>query len=353
MGGGPRQALAGMALPKADRVAVVLNGNARQVTDQLVESFDQIVGTGDLFLSNSLKEARSIARHIVQSGYPVVLTGGGDGTFVQMVTSITREATECGQESPRFGLLRLGTGNSLAWALGAGTSRKGVLADLTRLRHDSGHKDLGLIEVADLLTPFAGAGFDALGLKHFHDVRSIMRHLPWVGRQATGAASYAISIPALTIPELALRPRLEVRIVNRGAPATELDRNGQPTGRYIEAGEILFDGDCIAALVSTIPYWGFGFRIFPFADGLPKDRFCLRIVATHPLHIAAHMLSAWKGTYRNDKLHDFYVDDVAFEFPKPTPIEIGGDPGGMTESMRARLYPNPVKVVEYDTQSAG
>ena len=66
-----------------------------------------------------------------------VLTGGGDGTFVQMVTVITKEARSRNQEPPRFGLLKLGTGNSLAWALGAGTSRKDVIADLTRLRHDS------------------------------------------------------------------------------------------------------------------------------------------------------------------------------------------------------------------------
>ncbi len=338
------------ALPKEDRIAVVLNGNARQVTDELVDSFDQVVGTGDLFLSKSLSEARSIARHIVQSGYPVVLTGGGDGTFVQMVTTITREAKESGQEPPRFGLLRLGTGNSLAWALGAGTSRKGVFADLARLRHDSAYRHLRLIEVEGLLTPFAGAGFDALGLKHFHEVRSIVRHVPWIGRHATGAASYAISIPALTIPELAIRPRLQVRIVNRGAPAQELDKEGQPTGRYVEAGEVLFDGKCIAALVSTIPYWGFGFRIFPFADARPEDRFCLRVVAAHPLHIAAHMLSAWKGTYRSEDLHDFYAEDVVFEFPKPTAIEIGGDPGGMTESMRAHLHPNPVRVVDYKAE---
>lgn len=341
------------ALPKADRVAVVLNGNARQVTDELVESFDQVVGTGDLFLSKSLTEAQSIARRIVRSGYPVVLTGGGDGTFVQMVTSITREATASSREPPRFGLLRLGTGNSLAWALGAGTSRRGVLADLTRLRLDSAHKDLSLIQVEDLLTPFAGAGFDALGLKHFHEVRSIMRHLPWIGRHATGAMSYAISVPTLTIPELALRPRLAVRIVNRGAPAQELDKSGHPTGRFIETGEALFDGNCIAALVSTIPYWGFGFRIFPFADNLPANRFCVRIVAAHPLHVAAHMLSAWKGTYRNDNLLDFYADDVEFEFPKPTAIEIGGDPGGLKESMRASLHPEPVKVVDYDARSRG
>lgn len=331
---------------KADRIAVVLNGNARQVTDDLVESFDQLVGSGDLFLSRTLDEAQGIALEIVESGYPVVLTGGGDGTFVQMVTAITKEARSRNQEPPRFGLLKLGTGNSLAWALGAGTSHKGVIADLKRLRHDSAHRDFRLIEVQDLLTPFAGAGFDALGLKHFHEVRSIVRHLPWVGKRASGAVSYAISIPTLTIPELALRPRMEVRIVNRGA-AERLDRDGRPCGPAIEKGEVIFEGACIAALVSTIPYWGFGARVFPFAEDRPADRFCLRVVATNPLQIAAHMLSAWKGTYRHENLIDVYAEDVELQFGKPTAIEIGGDPAGMTDSMHARLHPKPIKLIDY------
>lgn len=327
-------------------MAVVLNGNARQVTDALVESFDQLVESGDLFLSRSLDEAHRIAREIVESGYPVVLTGGGDGTFVQMVTSICKEAHIRNQEPPSFGLLRLGTGNSLAWALGAGTSRKGVFADLARLRHDSTHRGVRLIEAQDLLTPFAGAGFDALGLKHFHEVRSVVGHLPWVGKRATGALSYAISIPLLTIPELALRPRMEVRIVNHGA-AERLDRNGEPQGPPIAQGAVIFEGACIAALVSTIPYWGFGVRVFPFAENRPPNRFCLRVVATSPLHIAAHMLSAWRGTYRHDDLIDVYAEDIELQFRKPTAIEIGGDPGGMTRSLRARLHPQPVKLIDY------
>lgn len=325
---------------------MVLNGNARQVTHELVESFDQLVGSGDLFLSKSLEEARRIALDIVDARYPVVLTGGGDGTFVQMVTSITKEARSRNQEPPRFGLLKLGTGNSLAWALGAGTSGKGVFADLARLRHDSAHRDFRLIEVQDLLTPFAGAGFDALGLKHFHEVRSVVKHLPWVGKRATGAMSYAISIPMLTIPELALRPRMEVRIVNRGA-GQRLDTHGRPTGPPLERGEVIFDGACIAALVSTIPYWGFGARVFPFAQHRPANRFCLRVVATSPLHVAAHMLSAWKGTFRHEGLIDVYAEDVELDFDRPTPIEIGGDPAGITSSLRARLHPDPVKLIDY------
>lgn len=332
---------------KTGRVAVVLNGNARQVTDQLVESFDQVVGSSDLFLSRSLDEAHGIALSIVDTGYPVVLTGGGDGTFVQMVTSITKEARCRGQEPPRFGLLKLGTGNSLAWALGAGTTGEGVFADLARLSQHSAYRDFRLIEVQDLLTPFAGAGFDALGLKHFHEVRSLIRRLPIVGKRATGAMSYAISIPTRTVPELALRPRMRVRVINRGENVDRLDDEGKPTGKPIPRGDVVYEGGCIAALVSTIPYWGFGAKVFPFAESRPADRFCLRVVGTNPLHVAAHMLSVWNGTYRHADLLDFYADDVELQFDEETAIEIGGDPAGMTRSMRAHLHPDPIKLIDY------
>ena len=139
---------------------------------------------------------------------------------------------------------------------------------------------------------------------------------------------------------------MEVRIVNRGA-AERLDQYGRPVGPPLEKDEVIFEGTCIAALVSTIPYWGFGVRVFPFADNRPPGRFCLRVVATSPLHVAAHMLSVWKGTYRNENLIDVYADDVEFEFDEPNAIEIGGDPAGMTNSMRARLHPDPVKLIDY------
>ncbi|MCA9615376.1 MAG: hypothetical protein KC586_21620, partial [Myxococcales bacterium] len=80
---------------------MVVNGNAKRVTDDLVEILDQIVRSGDLFVSRSLEEGQEIAKRIVDRGYPTVLTGGGDGTFTQMVTWIVREAQARGIEPPR------------------------------------------------------------------------------------------------------------------------------------------------------------------------------------------------------------------------------------------------------------
>src|SRR3954453_20640208 len=75
------------------RVAVLLNGNARAVTEQLRRELEQFVPPEDLFFSRSFEDARSIARTVLDRGYATVLTGGGDGTFVGYLNCILEEAT--------------------------------------------------------------------------------------------------------------------------------------------------------------------------------------------------------------------------------------------------------------------
>src|SRR5256885_5068107 len=115
-----------------EKVAVLLNGNARAVTEQLRRELEQFVPPEDLFFSRSFEDARSIARTVLDRGYGTVLTGGGDGTFVGYVNCIFDEVAR-GQPHlfvranggsaaplaashtfrlPRFGVLRLGTGNA-------------------------------------------------------------------------------------------------------------------------------------------------------------------------------------------------------------------------------------------------
>src|SRR3954451_20093286 len=107
---------------RAGRIAVVVNGNAKSVTVEVIEALDEILDSGDLFVSRRVEESEAIARTLVDRGYGTILTGGGDGTFTVAVTAVGAEAKTCGAPVPRFGLLRLGTGNSLAWVLGASKS---------------------------------------------------------------------------------------------------------------------------------------------------------------------------------------------------------------------------------------
>ncbi|MFW6051273.1 MAG: diacylglycerol/lipid kinase family protein [Myxococcota bacterium] len=329
-----------------DRVAVVVNGNAKGVTDDLVQILDQIVQSGDLLVSRSLEEGREIARMIVERGYPTVITGGGDGTFTQMVTFVVKEADRQGRPVPRFGLLRLGTGNALAWVLGARAERgKGALADLARVRTE-GSRELRLLDVEGTLSPFAGLGIDATALTHFREMKGAFERAPVLHRFATGGVAYVTSIVGRTMPEYLFRPHPRVRIVNEGGEALRLGVDGQPVGRPGEAGEVIFEGPSRMVAMSTIPYWGFGARIFPFANDR-DDKFSLRIADISPLDVALHIRGLWKGTYRSDKVHDFLVDRIRIEYESPMPLQIGGDPVGRRTTVEAALSHRPIRVVDY------
>src|SRR5262252_11112308 len=91
-----------------DRIAVVVNGNARSVTRDVISTLDQILLGGDLFVSRRLEELPDLARTILNRGYGTVLTGGGDGTFTSVLTDVVREARRLGKPIPRFGFLKLG-----------------------------------------------------------------------------------------------------------------------------------------------------------------------------------------------------------------------------------------------------
>jgi len=328
-------------------VAIVVNGNAKQVTDELVEVLDQLVQSGDLYVSRSLEEGREIASTIVERGYPTVLTGGGDGTFVQVVTWVNEAAKARMLPLPRFGFLRLGTGNALAWVVGAQGSRgRGVIADLARLRKEGGSRSLRLLEVEGLLTPFAGTGTDAIVLSHFEGVKAKFARLPVLRRFATGGVAYATAIVTRSIPDQIARPRRHVKVVNEGADTRRLGSDGQPTGEVVHRGEVIYEGPSRMVIFSTIPYWGFGARVFPYATDR-DDRFQLRVVDVGPLMLASHVHKIWNGTFAHPGIHDFLVDHVSVHYEQPIPLQVGGDLIGDRTDYEARLYPEPIRVVDY------
>ena len=329
-----------------DRVAVVINGNAKDVTRELVDVLDQIIASGDLFVTRSLEEGREIALEIVSRGYQTVLTGGGDGTFSQMVTAVVHGCHDQGRPLPRFGLLRLGTGNALAWVLGAQKHHRGVVADLARLRREGGHRNLRLLEVEEPLAPFAGVGVDALALRHFNEVRDVIAKIPVLGRYGRGRFSYFVAIAGRTLPEVLVRSHAHMRVINEGEDAYRVGANGQPEGPPIRRGETVFEGLARAVTFSSIPYWGFGSRIFPFADDR-EDRFNLRIVNLESMDVALHIRSIWNGTFRTPRLVDFLVDAVRIESDEILPVQIGGDAAGTSRCIHARLYPEPIAVVDF------
>ncbi len=334
-----------MQQSSVDRVAVVVNGRARQVTADLVDVLDQIVQSGDLFVSRDLDEADRIAKTIVERGYRTVLTGGGDGTFVQMVTRVVRMARAAGVPPPRFGLLKLGTGNALAWVLGNQNPRgKGVVADLGRLRSEGGSRALRLLEVAGLLTPFAGLGVDAIALDHYAQTKDLLSRSRLTRPLSTGAPAYLMAAVGRSLPEFVLRPHPRVRVVNEGGEAVLMGPDDKVTRRFAK-GEVLYDGPSRLVCMSTIPYWGFGARIFPFADER-DDRFNLRVADITSSEVALHISALWRGSYRSPTIQDFLVERICIHYEAPMALQVGGDVVGKHRTIHAALA-DAIEVVDY------
>ena len=334
--------------PQTDesRIAVVVNGNARGVTDELISSLDQILHGGDLFVSRSLPDAKQIAKMLVEKGYGTVLTGGGDGTFTFMVTEMVKQARALGRPLPRFGLLKLGTGNALAWVVGASQYRSGSSADIRRLHEEAGSRPMRLVDVEGFIAPFCGFGADADVLLDYQRVRSTLARTP-LKILAVGARAYAIAALSRSIPGYILRKSVHCRVINCGAEAYRLGRKGGITGPPIPTGEVVYEGPARIAALSTIPYYGFGFRAFPYAEER-EDRMHLRISDIRVQDFVGNFGAIWRGEYENpNALFDYLVEAVQIQMDPPTAFQIGGDVYGTRSEVQARLSPDTIRLVDF------
>lgn len=329
-----------------ERIAVVVNGRAKNVTAEVISTLDQILLGGDLFVSRSLAEADEIAKVVVSRGYGTVLTGGGDGTFSVMVTKVYAEATARGAPLPRFGFLKLGTGNALAHVVGASGSRRGELAaDIRRLREDAGSREVNLVEVDGELAPFCGFGIDAVVLQDYEAQKDKLQGTLLEGLGA-GPVGYALSSLTRTLPRAIARKPSRCRIINRGEPCFRIGAKGVAP-EAVGPGEVLFDGPARLVGVATIPYYGYGLRAFPYAEDR-ADRMHLRISNLSPAAVLRHFRGIWRGEYQNTEgLRDFLVQRVEIHLDPPTPFQMGGDFRCETDQKTVSLAPRRIRLVDF------
>lgn len=334
-------------IDRPGRIAVVVNGNAKNVTAEVISTLDQILLGGDLFVSRSLGEADEIATVLVSRGYGTVLTGGGDGTFSVMVTKVYAEALRQGAPLPRFGFLKLGTGNALAHVVGASGSGRGELAaDIRRLRQDAGSREVGLVEVDGELAPFCGFGVDAVVLQDYEAVKRLLGGTP-LEALGKGPVGYAVSSLTRSLPRAMVRRPGECRIINRGEPCYRVGAKGIDLGQPVLTGEVLFEGPARLVGVATIPYYGYGLRAFPFAEER-ADRMHLRISNLSAPAFVWHFRGIWRGEYqRPGVITDFLVQRVEIQMDRPTPFQMGGDFRCETTAKTVSLAPKRIRLVDF------
>ncbi len=336
-------------------VAVLLNANAKQVSDRIQGAISHVVPPEDIFLSRHRRDARTIARAVLDRRYGTVFIGGGDGTFVGFVNEIFDSARPGvpgpGRPLPRFGMLKLGTGNAVADFVGASPVRGGgILDDLLRARDGEipGTYALDLVETEGKRCPFAGFGIDAAIINDYADLNRRYGSSPF-RRFASGGPGYAVAIAGKTAPHfLSGKGHAEVEIVNTGSPAQRVTGGGRPLGPPVAHGEVLYRGNCNVLACSTVPNFGFQFKFFPYA-GRSHGKMQLRVSRVPARTVLANLPAVWKGKYVNDEdCFDFLCDGISVKFDRPMPFQIGGDAEGYRDGVSFGLARPPVELVSFN-----
>src|SRR4051794_6327534 len=341
----------------AERVAVLLNANARSVSDGLKRELENFVPPEDLYFSRCFEDARLIARHVLDKGYRTILTGGGDGTFVGYVNCLFEVAQQPlgvtgggalklqpipahALRMPRFGVLKLGTGNAVADFSGASGRRIGVVEDILRARSGevSRARPLHLLSHDGKRAPFAGLGIDAAVLNDYVSVKD---------RFGSGGFGYFCSVVGKTLPSYLLQRSVPmVEIVNLGGRAQRIGADGAPIGRDIPRGEVLYRGPCKIAAAGTVPNYGFGFQIFPHALRA-QGRFQLRVTAMSVPRVLANLRTLWRGGPAPAGVLDSHCDRVRTRFARERPLQVGGDAEGYRREVVLEMAERPLELLDF------
>jgi diacylglycerol kinase family enzyme len=336
----------------ADGVAVLLNARAKAVNDRVRRALSLVIPPEHLFCSRSHEEAAEIADAVVSRRYRTVFTGGGDGTFVSWVNRILESAERRQSRPPRFGVLALGTGNAVAEMVGATPRRHAE--DLARFVAGQvrGSRRLDLVTCLGRRTPFAGVGVDAAVLNDYIWLKERLAGTP-LEAFGVGLTGYGLAAALRSAPRALLDRRATYcEIVNQGRPAWRLDGAGRRVGPAIAHGELLYAGPCLMAAASTVPYYGLGLKVFPWAE---RARGMMQLRVAGAISVAALLANVhriWSGTFAHEGLLDFHADRVALRFERPMPLQVGGDAEGWRDEVGFGMAASPVEMVDFGSAAA-
>jgi diacylglycerol kinase family enzyme len=342
-------------VPSPARVAVLLNAHAGKVTPGVLRALSHVVARGDLYVSRSPLDARRIAHAVVEQGYHTVFFGGGDGTFMGFADEVLNLAARRRvSRLPHFGVLKLGTGNGLAnWVKASGVRSGGIVEDVLRARAGDvpGYRALELLSVEGRRAPFASLGIDAQLLNDYVWLKERVSG-SWLSRLLTGSRGYAAAVVLRTLPQALVRPlTTECEIRNRGStPAYRLGPHGQRLAT-IQPGEVLYRGPAMLAAASTIPYYGYGIRMFPFA-GVDPGTMHLRVGVVQPLAVVANLAKMWRGEWFPPDVQDFLASGVDVRFDRPVPFQLGGDAAGARTGLTLAVAPERLSLVDFSAPAA-
>jgi diacylglycerol kinase family enzyme len=339
---------------------VILNENAKKVSRRVRQSAQEIVPRIALYTSRTKEEVYPVVKDALDRGYRRIISGGGDGTFSHLLSEAKRYLEEknaqlhrMGRQArdglsrlslPEFGILKLGTGNSLAPILGV---RGGL--DPVRMLAEGGDfatRQFNIIEAEDRCFTFSGLGWDAQILNDYVWLKQSVRN-PFLSRLVQTLPGYFAAIFLRSIPTV-LAAREPVRGVLRslGSRVYRMAEDGSFQSLDCRPGSVFYDGPVHIVGVATTPYYGYRLKAFPYAMVMP-GLMHVRIVRAGVAELLSHAVPIWQGTYRSPNFIEFLAENVDFSFSREVPLQIGGDAEGYRKQIRYRVSDLTVDLLDF------
>ncbi len=343
-------------------VALILNRNAHRVSRSVVKSARRAAPRISLYTSRTKEEGYQIVKEVLDRGYRRIICGGGDGTLVHALSAAKKHLEEknarlqaMGHQAregiskislPELGILKLGTGNSLAPVLGSKEGLRPVrqLAEGAEFETQRIH----LIESEDRFFTFCGLGWDAQILNDYVWLKERCRpHL--LGRMLRNLVGYLAAILFRTIPKVLLSRRRAIATVRSLGPKVyRVGADGSLQPVPCRPGEVFYEGPIHAIGAATTPYYGYGLKAFPDAMKLPGFM-QVRVMKAGVAELLTHMPSIWQGTYKSPNFLDFLVEKVHFTFSERVPFQIGGDAEGYRSELALEVSETIAEFLDFNS----
>jgi len=274
----------------------------------------------------------------------MVFTGGGDGTLLNCLTELKRhhDRSNHARRFPLFGVLHLGTGNAVASFLGANPR---VIPNIKQAIQGQGFniRSQHWVEVNNQIAPFAGTGLDSLMINHYKQLKDRLFNTPF-SFLTSGLKGYIFALLAKTVPHLIQTKRPDIEVINDGDVAYLIGDDGRYV-KEIASGEVIYKGPAMMCSVSTVPFYGYNVKAFPFAYS--GDKMQLRIVYPSVAKALFNAGGLCKGTFRDEKILDFHVQKIKVRSSEPLPLQIGGDAADYHSELTYTLSETSTQLVDF------
>lgn len=302
------------------KTCVYINVGARRVSGAVMNEIRELIQPEDIYVAQSVEEEERTAIEILEKQVDTLFIGGGDGTFVRFVNRLVLTAGD--RPLPVIGILGLGTGNAIAQLVSSGNALSDLKSYLANPSRDV--YPLSMVETDGMVFPFGGLGWDGQWLEDYERLNALFPEV------VKGRLGYILAFMAGTIPrklyDIVTRKHVHAEIINGAHRAFRIGPKGEKTDP-IEPGEPIYQGNVTSVAMGTVPDYGYGIRILPFA-GNDLEYMHLRVVTISMARVLLAAPAVYAGSFRSSGIQDVYVKSCSVDFSKPMPFEIAGESMG-------------------------